>query len=81
MQFYFSILGPVLLRKNLDKNFLYDRHEKVHQFDQSIISLDCHVKENLLFALGVDKKTLYIAVCCKVKSAGFFPIANKNHFC
>ena len=51
--------GTTLLRKNLDPNFLYDSDEKMHQFDQSIISLDCHVRKNLLFALGVDKKTLY----------------------
>ena len=52
-----------LLRKNLDQNFLYDQHEKLHQFDQSIISLDCHVGKNLLFALGQDKNTLYKYKC------------------
>ena len=47
---YFS-QENILFKKNLETHAIYDAHEKIHQFENKIKTLDSHVTKNWIFLL------------------------------
>ena len=50
--------GQTLFRKNLDPDFFYAPPQKMHQFQEVLLDMDCHVAKKQIFAISSNENLL-----------------------